>query len=99
MKPLTENLSFQVTFDNLFTSFNLLQYQRSKGIGATGTLRANRTVKCSITDQKDTAKKPRETMEYLYDSANKIVIPRWNDNSIVTLASNCHAVIPVGKEK
>ena len=45
MKPLTENLSFQVTFDNLFTSFNLLQYQRSKGIGATGTLRANRTVK------------------------------------------------------
>ena len=59
MKPLPENLSFQVTFDKLFTSLNLLQYLGSKGIGATGTFQANLRVKCPITYEKEMAKKPR----------------------------------------
>ena len=57
MKPLPENLSFQVTFDNLFTSLNLLQYLGSKDIGATGILWANHSAKCPITNQKEMAKK------------------------------------------
>ena len=95
MKPLPENLSFQVTFDNLFTSLNLLQYLRSKGIGATGTLRSNRPAKCPITNQKDMAKKFRGTMDYCYDSANKIIV----NDSVITLISNCQTVNPAGKAK
>ena len=45
------------------------------------------------------ARKPRGTMDYRYDSTNKIVVTRWNDNSVVTLASNCQVVNPVGKAK
>ena len=99
MKPLPENLSFQVTFGNLFTSLNLLQYLESKGIGATGTLRANRTAKCPITDQKEMAKKSCGRMDYRFNSANKIVITRWNNNTVVTLVSNCQTVNPIGKAK
>ena len=50
-------------------------------------------------DQKEMAKKPRGTMGYHYNTTNKIVVTRWNDNSFVTLASNCRAVNPIGKEK
>ena len=50
-------------------------------------------------DQKEMAKKSRGIMDYRCDSAKKIVITRWNDNSIVTSASNCQAVNPIGKAK
>ena len=99
MKLLPENLSFLVTFDNFFTSLNLLLYLGSKGIGATGTLRANRIVKFPIMVQKEMAKKHRGTMDHCYDSAKKIVVTRWNDNCVVTLASNCQVVNLVGKTK
>ena len=66
---------------------------------ATGILWANPRVKCLIMDQKEMAKKPRGIMDYLYDSANKIVVTRWNDNSVVILASNCQAFNLVGKAK
>ena len=45
------------------------------------------------------AKKPHGTMDYRCDSFNKTVVTRWNGNSVVTLASNCQAVDPVGKAK
>ena len=45
------------------------------------------------------ARKHRGTMDYRNDSTNKIVVTRWNDNSVVTLASNCQVVNPVGKAK
>ena len=99
MKLLPDNLSFQVTFENFFATLNLLQYLGSKGIGATGNLRANRVAKFPITDQKEMAKKPHGTMDYHYDSAYKIVVTIWNDNSVVTLASNCQAVNPIEKTK
>ena len=99
MKPLPDNLSFQVTFENFFTTLNLLQYLGRKGIGATGTLRANRTAKFPIIDQKEMSKKPRGTMDYRYDSAYKIVVTIWNDNRVVTLASNCQAVNSIEKTK
>ena len=95
MKPLPENLSFQVTFDNLFTSLNLLQYLGSKDIGATGILWANHSAKCPITNQKEMAKKFRGRMDYCYDSANKIIV----NDSVITLVSNCQSVNPVGKAK
>ena len=72
MKLLPENLSFQVRFDNFFTFLNLLKYLRGKGIGAKGILRANRTVKYPIIDQKEMAKKFRGTMDYCYNCRHKM---------------------------
>ena len=69
------------------------------GIGGTEALRANRTDKCSIKDNKVIGKESSRTYNFRYDSANKILVVRWNDNSIVTLASNCQPVHPVGTSK
>ena len=66
IKPLPENLSLQVALDNLFHSLKLLQYLGSKGIGATETLWANRTVRCPLMYQKEMAKKLHGTMDYRY---------------------------------
>nr|XP_014352913.1 PREDICTED: piggyBac transposable element-derived protein 3-like [Latimeria chalumnae] len=67
---LPQNVTFQMTFDNLFTSLPLLQYLGDKGIGATGTLRANRVQDCPVLD-----------------------------TNMVTMASNCQPVMPIGKAK
>lgn len=37
--------------------------------------------------------------DYKQNAASGIVITRWNDNSVVTMASNCHGVEPVGAAK
>nr|XP_014351626.1 PREDICTED: piggyBac transposable element-derived protein 2-like [Latimeria chalumnae] len=44
-------------------------------------------------------KKPRGSADYHYDSTNKVIITRWNDNSMVTMASNCQLVMSIGKTK
>ena len=88
-----------VTFDNLFTSLNLVKMLAENGIGGTGTLRANRADKCPIKNNKASGKESRRTYDFRYDSANKIFVVRWNDNSIVTVASNCQPVHPVGTSK
>ena len=58
------------------------------GIGGTEVLRANRTDKCSIKYNKAIGKESRRTYDFRYDSANKILVVRRNDNSVVTLAPN-----------
>ena len=40
-------------------------------------------------------KKFRGTMDYCYDSANKIIV----NDSVITLISNCQTVNPAGKAK
>ncbi|MGH0189192.1 UNVERIFIED_CONTAM: hypothetical protein FKN15_033832 [Acipenser sinensis] len=57
---LPKKVTFQLTFDNLFTSLPLLQYLGDKGIGATGTLTANRVQDCPVLDTKSMSKSPRK---------------------------------------
>ena len=38
-------------------------------------------------------------MDYRYVSAYKIFVTIWNDNRVVTLASNCQAVNSIEKTK
>ena len=58
------------------------------GIGGTEALRANRTDKCYIKNNKAIGKESRRTYHFRIDSANKILVVRRNDNSVVTLAPN-----------
>ena len=99
VNKLPSEFSFNVTFDNLFTSLALLNHLSKNGIGGTGTLRANRTDHCPIKDTKIIGKEDRGSYGYRYGSANKLIVVRWNDNSVVTLASNCQPVNPVGTTK
>ena len=85
-----QKLPFKLYFDNLFTSLQLLQHLKCSEYGATGTLRENRGKKCPLTPVNNMKKLPRGSAEYVTDTANQIVVCRWMDNSVVTIASTCH---------
>nr|CAH7713440.1 unnamed protein product [Callosobruchus chinensis] len=87
-----------VFFDNFFTSYDLLQTLRQKGLRATGTVRENRTKKCPMSDNKTFKKMERGYFEYKYSDSNVLFV-RWKDNSVVTLGTNYDAVEPVSKVK
>ena len=86
IQKLPSDLKLNVTFNNPFTSLNLLKMLAENGIGGTGTLRANRTDKCPIKDNKAIGKESRGAYDFRYDSANIILVVRWNGNNVVTLA-------------
>ena len=85
-----QKLPIKLYFDNLFTSLQLLQHLKCSGYGATGTLPENRGKKCPLTSVNNMKKLPRGSAEYVTDTANQIVVCRWMDNSVVTIASTCH---------
>ena len=69
------------------------------GIGGTDTLKANHTDYCPIKDLKVISKEDRGSCNYRYDSANKVITVRFNENTVVTFDSNCQPVNPVGTTK
>ena len=96
---LPRNLPFTVTFDNFFTSLRLISDLALEGIGATGTLRANRLQNCPITPVKDLAKQSRGSYDFRFDRQNEVIVVNWNDNNVVTLASNMSGVFPMHSAK
>ena len=80
-------------------SLSLLNHLSKNGVCGTGTLRGNRTDHCPIKDIKVIGQEYRGSYDYRCDSENKLIVATWNDNSIVTLASNCQPVNPVGTTK
>ena len=50
-------------------------------------------------DNKAIENKSCGIFDFRYDSANKVLVVRWNDNNVVTLASNCQLDRPVGSSK
>jgi hypothetical protein len=99
ISELPSDLSFQLYFDNLFTSLKLIDELTLKGIGATGTIRVNRVENCPLIDPKLLKKSARGEHDHRLDVNSSVVIVRWHDNAIVTMASNCHGVRPLGKVK
>ena len=86
-----QNLPYNLYFDNLFTSMQLLLNQlKVNDCGATGTLRDNRCEKCPLTLVASLRKMLRGTVEYVADSANQILVLWWMDSSVVTTASTCN---------
>ncbi|RVE42918.1 hypothetical protein evm_012446 [Chilo suppressalis] len=85
----------QFYFDNLFTGIPLLIHLKSIGYGGTGTLRQNRLPKeCPITKVESMKKKERGYYEF--SCQGDVVVVRWMDNSVVTVASTDHKVNPLG---
>nr|CAI5834682.1 unnamed protein product [Callosobruchus analis] len=88
-------VNHQIFFDNFFSSFKLFVHLKNNGYFATGTIRENRTNKCPMENCKSFAKKKRGTYLSTYESESKVCIVRWQDNSVVTVASNVYNVDPV----
>jgi hypothetical protein len=90
---------YALYFDNFFTSLNLIHYLSGKNVLATGTVRVNRVENCPLSSVDAMKKTCRGTYDYRLDSTTGVIVTRWNDNSVVTLASNCHGIAPMGKAR
>jgi len=86
---------YSVYIDNYFTSLKLLQKLKNDGVACTGTIRANRVEKAPLKPIDKLKKEQRGSFDYLTDLNSGIIVVRWNDNSVVTLASNSTGVQPV----
>jgi hypothetical protein len=78
----------EVYFDNLFTSFPLLEELSKMGLAGTGTVRQNRLKKVPITTKKEIDKK---TVDRGFSKAifkDDQVLVAWKDNKGVFMASN-----------
>lgn len=99
MKLETNPLNHQVFFDNFFSSYNLLVDLKAEGYRATGTIRENRTKKCPLKSCKDMKKEDRASYDYRFDKQNEILLVRWKDNSVCTMATNYDTIEPLGVVK
>jgi len=87
--------NYVLYFDNFFTSFKLPQYLANNNVKATVTVRANR-VENPIMSLDVMKKKDHGTCEYRLDTTTNILVTRWNDNNVVTMASTCHGIELIG---
>ena len=92
LSTFPQEKSYNLFFDNFFTGLPLLDRLTELGHFGTGTVRENRTEKCPLDEQKAMKKMGRGAMCMRVTS--DIAIVRWNDNSIVTLASNACGIDP-----
>lgn len=90
---------FHLFFDNFFTSVPLIDELRVRGFKATGTIRENRLSKCPLPKNKELQKSERGTYKYKSAPKEDILICKWNDNSVVTVASNALKATPTIKTR
>ena len=81
--------------DNFFTSPELLRYLSSKGIAATGTVRANRMENAPLQDIAKMAKEKRGTSDVVTDVSSNVTAVRWKDNKIVNALSTFTGKEPI----
>lgn len=90
-----------VVFDNFFTSHQLLVDLQLKNFKATGTIRSNRTngAAKNLSSDKELKVKGRGSFDHRCDG--KVFIAKWNDSSIVHVASNSltHDPIQIAKRR
>ncbi|KAB0790296.1 hypothetical protein PPYR_15367 [Photinus pyralis] len=74
---------------------SLLSDLKRLGFRATGTLRQNRTEKSPLIPVKEMEKKKRGSYDSAFDSKNELLLIRWNDNSVCTIATNYDFLEPL----
>ena len=95
LEPVVNKDNHVVFFYNFSTIYDLLIELAHLNIRACGTVRENRTRKCPLTSKKEMEKKERGAFDYRSDGT--VLCTRWNDNNIVTVASNYFGVTPLQK--
>lgn len=78
----------EIFFDNLFTSFPLMEELSARQIAGTGTVRQNRLCKVPVKTKKELDGKTvqRGTMDVVFKS--DVVLVGWKDSKAVYMASN-----------
>lgn len=79
-------------FDNFFTSYYLMCLLSEKQLCATGTVRANRIGGAQLKSGRQLEK---GNHDFQFDTHNKILVCRWQDNSEVTIATNFDQILPM----
>ena len=92
---LPPNIEYRLFFDNFFTSLPLIEHLERINIGATGTIGLNRIGKTPLLDPSSMKKTQRGNYCYVKEKNSNCILVQWNDNSVVTMASNCYGVAPV----
>lgn len=83
---IPSNCGHKLFIDNFFTSVPLMRYLGENGFCATGTVRSDRIEQCPLKPAKSLQEEGRGS--YDFRSAKDIMLVRWNDNSVVTIATN-----------
>ena len=81
-----------ISFDNSFSSYQLLHDLTIQGFRAIWTMRNYRIIKC--VKENDLIKKEKKG-SFDYQSCGFIEIATWNDNLVITLEIYAYAVDPV----
>ncbi|MGH0149631.1 UNVERIFIED_CONTAM: hypothetical protein FKN15_056906 [Acipenser sinensis] len=93
IKSMPKDLNYRLYFDNFFSSLYLFDVLYSQHILATGTIRANRIEQCPLKAVDAMKKEERGSFDFRREvSDSGLVICRWNDNSVVTIASTAFGV-------
>ncbi|CAG5059987.1 unnamed protein product [Parnassius apollo] len=92
-------LPVHLFFDNYFSSIPLLHELSNRSLRATGTIRENRTSKCPLESNKDFKNTDRGSFVFKSSLPTNILVCKWNDNIVVTVASNTETVEPLQKVK
>src|SRR6218665_3051166 len=88
-------LNYCLYIDNYFTSLKLLDQLRRDNIATVGTVRSNRIEKCPLKDASQMKKVDRGFYDFRTDTTSGTIVVRWQDNSVVTIASNTFGVQPI----
>lgn len=97
LPEVKKKLRYNIFFDNLFTSFHLLHYLKEQGYGATGTIREGRIPNNSPLLSKNVMKtKSRGEYVSVLDKTHGIILTRWMDNNVVSIASTNYGNYPLG---
>lgn len=99
LRKIDGQASFHLFFDNFFTSIPLIDELGERGLKATGTIRENRLSKCPLPSNKELQKTDRGTYRFQSARSEQIVVCKWHDNSVVTVASNAVKVLPTNEIK
>ncbi|KAJ8927521.1 hypothetical protein NQ314_020023 [Rhamnusium bicolor] len=95
-----KDLQYSLYFDNLFTSLHLLSNLKALGYGVTGAIRNNRVPKnCPSPSRAIMKKMARGEYIHTLDKTNGILLDRWAENNIVSMASTIYGISPLGKVK
>lgn len=88
----------EVFFDNYFASPALLYKLKQLQIPAACTMRAYRTEKCPLKQERELKKEGRGSMDFCRSADPEgVLLVKWYDNKDVIVASNSYSVAPITK--
>ncbi|XP_070385990.1 piggyBac transposable element-derived protein 3-like [Dermacentor albipictus] len=87
VEAMPKGKNLKCFMDNYFTSVPLILQLKEMGILASGTIRANRLLKCCLKSEKELKKEGRGSMDEKVSTKGDIAIVRWQDNGVVNMTS------------